>query len=187
MIGCEEDDKPPPTLEGLINRYNRWVSTKRLHTKTLGSFAAQEATQATLAVAEPKPRSTHRKQCVCGLPHDIWRCYTLNETAEGRPEGYKLSSKAVRNCQNAFKNADRLKGVKKLFKEKNIPWTFEVTTSTEAENRPARPTRPYSPGQGRRPNADRIDDAESNGEYYANTAFRMSQITTLRGDSLLDR
>jgi hypothetical protein len=38
MIGCEEDDKLPPTLEGLINRYNRWVSTKRLHTKTLGSL-----------------------------------------------------------------------------------------------------------------------------------------------------
>jgi hypothetical protein len=87
MIGCEEDDKPPPTLEGLINRYNRWVSTKRLHTKTLGSFVAQEATQATLAIAEPKPKSTHRKQCVCGLPHNIWRCYTLNKTAEGRPEG----------------------------------------------------------------------------------------------------
>jgi hypothetical protein len=124
MIGCEEDDKLPPTLEGLINRYNRWVSTKRLHTKTLGSFVAQEATQATLAIAEPKPKSTHRKQCVCSLPHDIWRCYTLNETAEGRPEGCRPSSKAVRNCQNAFKNADRLKGVKKLFKDKNIPWTF---------------------------------------------------------------
>jgi hypothetical protein len=38
MIGCEEDNKLPPTLEGLINRYNRWVSTKRLHTKTLGSL-----------------------------------------------------------------------------------------------------------------------------------------------------
>jgi hypothetical protein len=49
MIGCEEDDKPPPTLEGLINLYKRWVSTKRLHTKTLGSFAAQDATKATLS------------------------------------------------------------------------------------------------------------------------------------------
>jgi hypothetical protein len=48
IIGCEEVNKPPPTLEGLINRYNRWVSTERLHTKTLSSFAAQEATCQTI-------------------------------------------------------------------------------------------------------------------------------------------
>jgi hypothetical protein len=54
--GCKEDDKPPPTLKGLINRYNRWVSTKRLHTKTLGSFAAQDAAQATMAITEPKSK-----------------------------------------------------------------------------------------------------------------------------------
>ncbi|KAL7771407.1 hypothetical protein CFE70_001350 [Pyrenophora teres f. teres 0-1] len=29
IIGCEEDEKTPPSLEGLINRYRRWVSTKR--------------------------------------------------------------------------------------------------------------------------------------------------------------
>ncbi|KAF1937226.1 hypothetical protein EJ02DRAFT_447604 [Clathrospora elynae] len=29
MIGCEEDDKVPPTLEALINRYRRWITTKR--------------------------------------------------------------------------------------------------------------------------------------------------------------
>ncbi|KAF2822398.1 hypothetical protein CC86DRAFT_372922 [Ophiobolus disseminans] len=39
MIGCEEDVKDPLTLEGLINRYCRWISTKQLHTKTLSSFA----------------------------------------------------------------------------------------------------------------------------------------------------
>jgi hypothetical protein len=69
----------------------------------------------------------------------------------------------------------------------NIPWTFDVTTSTKAENRSARPTRPYSPGQGRHPNADQIDDAKSNGDYYANTAFRMSQIAATRSNSFLDR
>jgi hypothetical protein len=56
MISCKENNKPPPTLEGLINCYNRWVSTKRLYTKTLSSFAAQEAAQATLAITKPKPK-----------------------------------------------------------------------------------------------------------------------------------
>ncbi|KAF2825442.1 hypothetical protein CC86DRAFT_371106, partial [Ophiobolus disseminans] len=62
MIGCEEDIKDPPTLEGLINHYCWWISTKQLHTKTLGSFAvAQNVTPPTLptppslAVAEPRP------------------------------------------------------------------------------------------------------------------------------------
>ncbi|EFQ88629.1 hypothetical protein PTT_15421 [Pyrenophora teres f. teres 0-1] len=41
--------------------------------------------------------------------------------------------------------------------------------------------------QNRRPTADRIDDDDSSGDYYANTAFYMAQVTAPKGDSLLDR
>jgi hypothetical protein len=194
MIGCEEDDKLPPTLEGLINRYNRWVSTKRLHTKTLGSFAAREATQAsptpqaTLAITESKPKSNNHRLCVCGLSHELWKCFILNLEARGRPEGYKLKRIGLQKALRAFKNPQVLRNAKKLFKDNNIPWTFDVTkASTEAGNQSERPIRPNSSGHGRRPNADRIDDAESDGDYYANTAFRMAQIAAPRGNSLLDR
>jgi hypothetical protein len=186
MIGCEEDDKPPPTLQGLINRYKRWISTKRLHTKTLGSFAAQEATQATLAITKPKP--TNRARCPCGFYHCVLKCFTLNPNSEGRPEGLKPSLKGIRGCLDSFKNTELLKKTKKLYRDNNIPWTFDVTkASAEAGNRSERPTRPHSPSQGRRPNADQIDDADSNGDYYANTAFHMAQIAAPRGNSLLDR
>jgi hypothetical protein len=135
MIGCEEDDKPPPTLEGLINCYKRWISTKRLHTKTLGSFAAQETAHATLAITEP--RSNNRRLCVCGLSYELRNCFILNPEARGQPEGYKPN---------------------------RIGPTLRV--------------------RERRPNADRIYDADLNGDYYANTAFRMAQIAAPRGDSL---
>ena len=88
MIGSEEDDKPPPTLQGLINRYNRWVSTKRLHTRTLGSFSAQEATP----ITEPKPKLNSHRLCVCGLSHELWKCFILNLGARGCPEGYTVGS-----------------------------------------------------------------------------------------------
>ncbi|KAF2830937.1 hypothetical protein CC86DRAFT_366449 [Ophiobolus disseminans] len=39
IISCKEDVKDPLTLEGLINRYRWWISTKQLYTKTLSSFA----------------------------------------------------------------------------------------------------------------------------------------------------
>ncbi|KAF2023259.1 hypothetical protein EK21DRAFT_105418 [Setomelanomma holmii] len=39
-----------------------------------------------------------------------------------------------------------------------------------------------STNQERRPNADRIDDADLSGDYYANTAFHMAQITAPTGD-----
>jgi hypothetical protein len=172
MIGCEEDDKPPPTLEGLINRYKRWISTKRLHIKTLGSFAAQETAQATLAITEP--RSTNRRLCVCGLGHELWKCFILNPEARGRSEGYTPNSIGLQKTLRAFKNPQVLKNAKKLFKDNNIPWTFDITkVFAEAGNQPERPTTFHSlsqerrPGQGRRPNADRIDDAESIRDYYA--------------------
>jgi hypothetical protein len=125
MIGCKEDDKPPPTLEGLINRYKRWISTKQLHTKTLGSFAAQETAQATLAITEP--RSNNRRLCVCGLGHELWKCFILNPEARGRSEGYTPNSIGLQKTLRAFKNPQVLKNAKKLFKDNNIPWTFDVT------------------------------------------------------------
>jgi hypothetical protein len=84
MIGCEEDAKTPPTLEALINRYRRWIATKRTHTKSLGSFAAKDstqATQATLAITNARPNNCSR--CVCGFCHNILECYTLNLKAKG--------------------------------------------------------------------------------------------------------
>ena len=86
IIGCEEDNKVPPTLEALINRYRRWIATKRTHTKTLGSFAAQNGTQATLAITNSRPNN--RSKCVCGRYHNILECYTLDLTAEGYPKSY---------------------------------------------------------------------------------------------------
>jgi hypothetical protein len=175
-------------LEELINQYNWWVSTKRLHMKTLGSFAAQDAAQATLAITERKLKLNNSSKCVCGLFHDVFRCFTLNQKAGGRPEGYRPSQKSLRSCLDTFKDLELLKKGKKLYKNNNIQWTFDIPKATaEVEIWSERHTRSNSPGQGRRPNADRIDDAESNRDYYANTAFPMSQITAPRGDSLLDR
>jgi hypothetical protein len=188
MIGCKEDNKTTPTLKELINRYNWWVSTKQLHTKTLSSFAAQDAAQATLAITEQKPKLNNSRKCVCRLFHDVLRCFTLNQKAEERPEGYRPSQKSLRSCLDTFKDLELLKKVKKLYKNNNIQWTFDIPKATaEVEIRSERPTRSNSPGQGRCPNADWIDDAESNRDYYVNTAFCMSQITAPRGDSLLDR
>jgi hypothetical protein len=130
MIGCKEDDKPLPTLKGLINRYNRWVSTKRLHTRTLGSFAAQEATQATLAITEPKPKPSNQARCPCGFYHSVLKCFTLNPKSEGRPEGFKPSLKAIRFCLDTFKNVELLKKAKKLYRDNNIQWTFDVTKAS---------------------------------------------------------
>lgn len=162
MIGCEEDEKTPPTVEGLINRYRRWISTKRLHTKTIGSFATQGSTPPTLDIAEPepilKPRSTNRTKCACGLNHAILKCYTLNPEAEGRPHGYKLNLKSKRNCLHAFKDPELLKKVKKLYQDNNIRWTFDIPKVT-AEVEEASQTRPQSTGQGRRTNATQVDDA----------------------------
>jgi hypothetical protein len=160
----------------------------RLQMKTLGSFAAQDVAQATLAITERKPKLNNSSKCVCGLFHDVFRCFTLNQKAGGRPEGYRPSQKSLRSCLDTFKDLELLKKGKKLYKNNNIQWTFDIPKATaEVEIWSERHTRSNSPGQGRRPNADRIDDAESNRDYYANTAFPMSQITAPRGDSLLDR
>lgn len=129
MISCEEDNKTPPTLEGLINRYRRWISIKQVHAKSLGSFSAQEATQDSLAITEPKPKPNNGK-CVCGLYHNALKCFTLNPKAEGRPEGFKLNKKAVRNCLNAFKNPEILKKVKKLYRDNNVQWTFDIAKAS---------------------------------------------------------
>ena len=106
----------------------------------------------------------------------------MNPKSESRPEGFKPSLKAIRTCLDSFKNSELLKKTKKLYRDNSIPWTFDVTkASAEARNHP------NSLGEGRRLNADQINDADSSGDYYANTAFRMAQIAAPRGDSLLDR
>ena len=184
MIGCEEDDKTPPTLEALINRYRRWISTKRIHTKALGSFAAKDDTQATLAITEARTTLNNRSKCVCGLIHDPLQCYTLNPKAKGRPEGYQPSQTAIRIVRNSFKNRELLKKIKKLYKDNNVQWTFDAHGSDPSENRT---DRPLTSAPSRRSHADQIDDDDSAGDYYANTAFHMAQITTPKGDTLLDR
>jgi hypothetical protein len=114
-------DKTPPTLEALINQYRQWISTKRIYTKTLGSFAAQDGTKhATLAITEAKSRSNNRSKCVCGLTHNSLRCYTLNLTAEGRPENYQPNRIALSTICTAFKNQELLKKIKKLYWDNNI-------------------------------------------------------------------
>ncbi|KAK1911220.1 hypothetical protein P3342_011822 [Pyrenophora teres f. teres] len=119
IISCEEDKKDPPTLEALINRYRRWITTKRIHTKTLGSFAAKDSTKdATLSITEARPNN--RQRCVCGLIHDLLQCYNLNQNAEGRPEGYQPSLTAIRKIRNSFKDRELLNKVKKLYKDNNV-------------------------------------------------------------------
>jgi hypothetical protein len=121
MIGGKEDDKTPPTLEALINQYCQWISTKRIYTKTLGSFAAQDGTKhATLAITEAKSKSNNRPKCVCGLTHNPLRCYTLNPTAEGCPENYQPNQIALSTICTAFKNQELLKKIKKLYWDNNI-------------------------------------------------------------------
>jgi hypothetical protein len=86
-----------------------------------------------------------------------------------------------------------LKKIKKLYRDNNVRWTFDTAqnpnrsedrSEDRAENRA---DRPVSATPGRRPHADWIDDDDSTGNYYANTAFHMAQIATLKGDTLLDR
>ncbi|PZD23021.1 hypothetical protein A1F97_11284, partial [Pyrenophora tritici-repentis] len=161
---------------------------------TLGSFAAKDstqATQATLAITDTRPNN--RPQCVCGLYHNILECYTLNETAEGRPEGFRPNRTRLSTVRTAFKDRELLKKIKKLYKDNNVRWTFDTAqnsdrsekkTENKTENKTDRPT---SASRGRRPYADRIDDNDSNGDYYANNAFHLAQITTPKGDTLLDR
>lgn len=118
------------------------------------------------------------------------RCYTLNTKTNGRPKGYKPSARSLHNLVNAFKNTEFLKKTKKLYKDNNIQWTFDaLRPSAESEKRTERLAELQSqlPNQERRPNADRIDNADTGGEYYANTAFHMAQITAPAGDTLLDR
>jgi hypothetical protein len=157
MISCEEDDKVPPTLEALINRYRRWIATKRTHTKTLGSFAAKNGTHATLAITNARPNN--RPKCVCSLMHNLLQCYTLNPKAKGRPKGYTPSQTAIRIVQDSFKNPELLKRIKKLYKDNNVWWTFDTAQNPDwsenrsenrSKNRADRPTlelrdrRPYA-------------------------------------------
>jgi hypothetical protein len=187
MIGCEEDDKTPPTLKALINRYRRWISTKRINTKTLGSFAAKDDTQATLAIAEARTRPNNRPKCVCSLYHNTLECYTLNPKAEGRPEGDRPSQTAIRMVQDSFKNPELLKKMKKLYKDNNVRWTFNTAQGQQSAQSEHRANRSTSVTPGRRSHADKIDDDGLSGDCYANTAFHMAQITTPKGDTLLDR
>ena len=77
-----------------------------------------------------------------------------------------------------------MKKIKKLYKDNNVRWTFDTAQNPDrsesryenrSENRAESPT-PESGGRG--PQADRIDDDDSTGDYYANTAFHIAQITT---------
>ncbi|KAF2820915.1 hypothetical protein CC86DRAFT_427964 [Ophiobolus disseminans] len=189
---CEEDAKDPPTLEGLINRYRRWISTKRVQTSALGSFAAQDATQDTLDITQAdKPK--RQEKCVCGLDHDALRCFILNPEAKGRPEGYKPHKIGLAKILRAFKNPELLKKVKKLYKDNNICWTFDIAKASAASaasggsGGSGAPEDRAETHQDRRPNADRIDDSDHSRDYYANTAFHMAQIATPTGSTLLDR
>jgi hypothetical protein len=99
--------------------------------------------------------------------------------------------------RTALKDRELLKKIKKLYKDNNVRWTFDTAQNPDrsdhrsenrVENRAENRTERSTPESGgRRPHADRIDDNNSNGDYYANTAFHMAQITTLKGDTLLDR
>jgi hypothetical protein len=79
--------------------------------------------------------------------------------------------------QDAFKDRELLKKIKKLYKDNNVRWTFDTAqNSDQSENRSEimaenRADRPASATPGRRPHADRINDDDSTGDYYANTAF----------------
>jgi hypothetical protein len=89
---------------------------------------------------------------------------------------------------DSFKNRELLKKIKKLYKDNNVRWTFHTTqNSNQSEPSENRADRSTSVTPGRRPHADRIDDDDSSGDYYVNTAFHMAQITTPKGDTLLDR
>ena len=104
----------------------------------------------------------------------------MNTKAEGRPEGFRPSKRAVQKILDAFKNPETLKKVKKLFKDNNIPWTFDTAkASTEVQSQPQ--------STDCRSNADRIYDADLSEEYYVNSIFHMVQITAPKGDGLLDR
>jgi hypothetical protein len=129
--------------------------------------------------------------CSCGRPHSVLNCYTLNPKAEGRPQGFKPSLRILRAVLASFKNTELLKHVKKLYKDNNIPWTFDIAKASaeidEAQNQTEKSNQPHPTNQDRRPNADPIDDTSLSRDYYANTAFHMAQITAPSGDTLLDR
>jgi hypothetical protein len=179
MISCEEDAKTPPTLEGLINRYRRWVSTKQIHTKTLSSFTAQEALLPTLAIARPdktwldKPR--YQEKCVCGLDHNVLRCFILNPETRGRPEGYKPHRVGLGKILHAFQSSEVLKKTKKLYKDNNILWTFEMDKAKD-RTKSVQPqfASQYRPNTNQIHNTNRIDDTDHSRDYYANTAFHMA-------------
>jgi hypothetical protein len=125
--------------------------------------------------------------CSCSRPHSVLNCYTLNPKAEGRPQGFKPSLRILRAVLASFKNTELLKHVKKLYKDNNIPWTFDIAKASaeidEAQNRTEKSNQPHPTNQDRRPNADPIDDTSLSGDYYANTAFHMAQITAPSGDT----
>jgi hypothetical protein len=109
--------------------------------KSLGSFAAK-TTQATLTIAEPKPKPNRNKRCPYGFYHNLLTCYTLNSRAENRPEGFWPTLKAIRSCLDAFKDPELLKTVRKLYKDNNIHQTFDIAeASSKVENWFEKPTR----------------------------------------------
>jgi hypothetical protein len=122
-----------------------------------------------LAITQPKePKRLNNHKCPCGFYHDVLKCFTLNPKAERRPQGFKPNLKALRNCLNAFKYPELLKKVKKLYRDNNMQWTFDIVkASAEAESRSEGSTRVYSTDQGRRPNADRIENTVASEDYYA--------------------
>jgi hypothetical protein len=91
---------------------------KQVQARTLGGFAAQDATQDTLAITSENLSSY--KKCVCGLNYDLWKCCILNLEAKDRPEGYKPNRIGLPKTLRALKNPQILKRAKKLFKDNNI-------------------------------------------------------------------
>jgi hypothetical protein len=97
----------------------------------------------------------------------------------------------------ALKDRKLLKKIKKLYKDNNVRWTFDTAqnpnrsdhrSENRAKNKAENRTKRSTPDSGgRRPHADRIDENDLNGDYYANTAFYIAQITTPKADTLLDR
>lgn len=107
---------PTPTLQDLISQYRRTAPMAQSPTKTLGSFTS-------LSITEARPRDHPKKDrstCVCGNRHTVLQCFTLNPEAEGRFKDFKPSAKALSQLVEAFCNMDRLKKVKKAYKDAGI-------------------------------------------------------------------
>jgi hypothetical protein len=92
---------------------------------------------------------------------------------------------------DSFKNRELLNKIKKRYKDNNVQWTFDTAQNAKQSEQSGRSEiradRSTSVTSGHQTQAYQIDDDDSGRDYYANTAFHMAQITTPKGDTLLDR